>query len=196
MSGDGQSESVGTFKAFAIAEGILLIVLGLLALIFPVVASFWTTGVIAVLFLVGGIVGWVSNLARSGRMGRWICFWRLVVSTLFLVAGGSMIGNFRNPAEAAEQVAAFSLAIGIVFLVEGVVAFCSGLINSSRPGAGWAIANGVITFILGLLILTLKFWNLLWVLGVLVGISFLFSGIDLIAFSSSIHDDQDPPAMA
>ena len=107
-----------------------------------------------------------------------------------------MIANFNNPADAVEQVAAFSLAIGIVFLVEGVVAFFSGLINSSRPGAGWAIANGVITFILGLLILTLKFWNLLWVLGVLVGISFLFSGIDLIAFSSSIHDDQDPPAMA
>lgn len=195
MSGDGQSESLGTFKAFAIAEGILLIVLGVLALIFPVVASLWATGVIAVLFVVVGIIGWISNLARSRRMGRWVCFWRLVISTLFLVAGASMISNFRS-GEVAEQVMALSLAIGIVFLVEGVVAFFSGLINSSRPGAGWAIANGVITFILGLLILTLKAWGLMWVLGVLVGISFLFSGIDLIAFSSSIHDDQDPPAIA
>ena len=148
------------------------------------------------LFLIGGVVGWISNLARSGRMGRWICFWRLVVSTLFIVAGASMIGNFRDPAEAAQQVAVFALAIGIVFLVEGVVAFLSGLANSSRPGAGWAIANGVITFILGLLIVTLKFWGLLWVLGTLVGISFLFSGIELIAFSSTLHDDQDPPALA
>jgi uncharacterized membrane protein HdeD (DUF308 family) len=54
----------------------------------------------------------------------------------------------------------------------------------------------VITFILGLLIVTLKFWGLLWVLGTLVGISFLFSGIELIAFSSSINDGQDPPAIA
>lgn len=196
MNSEDRSESLGTFKAFSIAEGILLIVLGVLALIFPVIASFWTTGVIAVLFLVGGVVGWVSNLARSGRMGRWICFWRLVVSTLFIVAGGSMIGNFRDPGEAAEQVAAFALAIGIVFLVEGVVAFVNGLANSGQPGAGWAIANGVITFILGLLIVTLKFWGLLWVLGTLVGISFLFSGIELIAFSSSIDDGQDPPAIA
>jgi uncharacterized membrane protein HdeD (DUF308 family) len=30
----------------------------------------------------------------------------------------------------------------------------------------------------------------------LVGISLLFSGIDLIAFSSTIHSDQDPPAAA
>jgi uncharacterized membrane protein HdeD (DUF308 family) len=54
----------------------------------------------------------------------------------------------------------------------------------------------VITFILGLVIVTLKFWGLLWVLGALVGISFLFSGIDLIALSSTIHNDQDPPAAA
>ena len=147
-------------------------------------------------FLVGGVVGWISILARSKRMGRWICFWRLVVSTLFIVAGASMISNFRSPADAAERVATLSLAIGIVFLVEGVVAFFNGLSHSNRPGAGWAVANGVITFILGLLIVTLKFWGLLWVLGVLVGISFLFSGIDLIALSSTIHNDQDPPAAA
>ena len=196
MTADDRSDSVGTFKAFAIAEGILLIILGVLALVFPVIASVWATGVIAVVFLVGGVVGWISNLARSKRMGRWICFWRLVVSTLFIVAGASMVSNFRSPADAAEQVATLSLAIGIVFLVEGVVAFFNGLSHSNRPGAGWAIANGVVTFILGLLIVTLKFWGLLWVLGALVGISFLFSGIDLIALSSTIHNDQDPPAAA
>lgn len=196
MTTDDRPDSVGTFKAFAIAEGILLIILGVLALIFPVIASVWVTGVIAIVFLVGGVVGWISNLARSKRMGRWICFWRLVVSTLFIVAGASMISNFRSPAEAAEQVATLSLTIGIVFLVEGVVAFFNGLSHSKRPGAGWAIANGVITFILGLMIVTLKFWGLLWVLGALVGISFLFSGIDLIALSSTIHNDQDPPAAA
>jgi uncharacterized membrane protein HdeD (DUF308 family) len=196
MTAEDRPDSAGTFKAFAIAEGILLIILGVLALIFPVLASVWVTGVIAVVFLVGGVVGWISNLARSKRMGRWICFWRLVVSTLFIVAGASMISNFRSPADAAEQVATLSLAIGIVFLVEGVVAFFNGLSHSNRPGAGWAVANGVITFILGLLIVTLKFWGLLWGLGVLVGISFLFSGIDLIALSSTIHNDQDPPAAA
>jgi uncharacterized membrane protein HdeD (DUF308 family) len=49
----------------------------------------------------------------------------------------------------------------------------------------------VVTLVLGLLIVTLKFWGLLWVLGVLVGISFLFSGIDLIGFSASLHPADD-----
>ena len=39
MTADDRPDSVGTFKAFAIAEGILLIILGVLSLIFPVIAS-------------------------------------------------------------------------------------------------------------------------------------------------------------
>jgi uncharacterized membrane protein HdeD (DUF308 family) len=196
MTADDRPDSIGTFKAFAITEGILLIILGIIALTFPVIASVWVTGVIAVVFLVGGVVGWISNLARSKRMGRWICFWRVVVSTLFIIAGASMLSNFNSAADLKDQVISLSLVIGIVFLVEGVVAFFNGLTHSNRPGAGWAVANGVVTFILGLLIVTLNSWNLVWVLGMLVGISLLFSGIDLIAFSSTIHSDQDPPAAA
>ena len=196
MTAEERPDSAGTLKAFAIVEGILLIILGVIALIFPVIASVWVTGVIAVVFLVGGVVGWISNLARSKRLGRWICFWRLVVSTLFIGAGASMLSSFNSAAELKDQVISLSLVVGIVFLVEGVVAFFNGLSHSNRPGAGWAVANGVITFILGLLIVTLNSWNLVWVLGMLVGISLLFSGIDLIAFSSTIHNDQDPPAAA
>ena len=107
-----------------------------------------------------------------------------------------MISNFSNPADAVKQAGEFALAIGIVFLVEGGVAFVNGLVNRAQPLAGWAIANGVITFILGLLIIGFNFWERTWVLGTLVGISFLFSGIELIAFSSSIDDSQDPPAIA
>jgi uncharacterized membrane protein HdeD (DUF308 family) len=36
----------------------------------------------------------------------------------------------------------------------------------------------------------MKFWGLLSVLGILVGVSFIFSGIDLIAFGSSLHEEK------
>jgi uncharacterized membrane protein HdeD (DUF308 family) len=52
-----------------------------------------------------------------------------------------------------------------------------------------ALLNGIVTLILGVLIVTMQAWGLLWVIGVLVGISFLFSGIDLLAFSASFHGD-------
>jgi len=191
MADDRSDLAVGSLRAFTLAEGILLLVLGVLALLFPVIASAWVTVVVALAFLVGGIVGWVNNLNRSRRLSRWHCFWRLVVSTLFLVTGAWIIQQFSaGLVPAAGQVAALAFAIGIVFLVEGVVSAIVSLSHRDMSGWGWGLANGIVTFILGLLIVTMKVGGLLSVLGILVGISFLFSGIDLLVFSAAFHGSE------
>ena len=178
-------------RAFTMAEGIVLLVLGILALVFPVIASAWVTVVVAIAFVVGGVFGWISNLSRARRLSRWHCFWRLVSSTLFLVVGFWIIQQFSaGPLSAGLQVAALAYAIGIVFLVEGVVAIIVALSHTDRRGWGWGLANGVVTLILGALILSMKAWGLMSVLGILVGISFLFSGFDLLAFSAAFHSDE------
>ncbi|MEB3200431.1 MAG: DUF308 domain-containing protein [Synechococcaceae cyanobacterium] len=180
--------SAEALRAFTMFEGILLLVLGLLALVFPVVASKWVTAVVALAFLVGGIVGWINTLNRARRLGGAITFWRLVLATLFTVAGGWMVSQLAaGPIQAGVQVAALALAIGVVFVVEGVVETIIALTHRQIQGWGWGLANGLITLTLGVLILTMKLLSLLWVLGVLVGISFLFSGIDLLSFSASFH---------
>ena len=115
-------------KAFTLFEGVLMLVLGVLALIFPVLASAW----IAVIVAVGCLV---------------------------------------------------------VFILEGVVSMLVALGHTRVSGWGWGLLNGIVTLILGVLIVTMQAWGLLWVIGVLVGISFLFSGIDLLAFSASFHGD-------
>jgi uncharacterized membrane protein HdeD (DUF308 family) len=180
----------GTLRAFTLFEGVLMLVLGVLALVFPFMASVWVTTVVAVAFLVGGIVGWINNLMRAKQLSRWLTFWRLVVSTVFVVAGVSMIQQLgAGPAGVVLPVASLSLAIGIVFLVEGAVASVVSLAHREINGWGWGLLNGLITLILGGLILSLPAASLLSVLGILVGISFLFSGIDLLSFSASFHPE-------
>lgn len=49
-----ERQQVAALRTFTIAEGVLMLVLGVLALVFPVVASFWITAVVALAFLVGG----------------------------------------------------------------------------------------------------------------------------------------------
>jgi uncharacterized membrane protein HdeD (DUF308 family) len=167
-----------------------MLVLGVLALVFPFMASVWVTTLVAVAFLVGGIVGWINNLMRAKQLSRWLTFWRLVVSTVFVVAGVSMIQQLgAGPAGVVLPVASLSLAIGIVFLVEGAVASVVSLAHREISGWGWGLLNGLITLILGGLILSLPAASLLSVLGILVGISFLFSGIDLLSFSASFHPE-------
>jgi uncharacterized membrane protein HdeD (DUF308 family) len=182
---------VAALRTFTIAEGVLMLVLGVLALVFPVVASFWITAVVAVVFVVGGLVGWIDNLIRARQLSRRHTFWRLVVSTLFLVTGVWMIGQFRGgPLTAVAQVAALSLAIGIVFLVEGLVAMLVAASHRGTSGWGWGLLNGVVTLLLGAMILAMKLGGQLSVLGILVGVSFLFSGVDLLAFGAGFHADE------
>ncbi|NBW63562.1 MAG: hypothetical protein EBR33_10615, partial [Synechococcaceae bacterium WB4_1_0192] len=114
MASDQPEPVLDSLRAFTLAEGVLLLVLGLLALLFPLIASAWVTLVVAVAFLVGGIFGWINSLNRSRRLSRWHCFWRLVVSTLFLVTGAWIIQQFSaGIVPAAAQVAALAFAIGI-----------------------------------------------------------------------------------
>ena len=70
----------------------------------------------------------------------------------------------------------------------------TGVLLAERRGFGvgrvWLFdIQGWITLILGGLILSLPAASLLSVLGILVGISFLFSGIDLLSFSASFHPE-------
>jgi uncharacterized membrane protein HdeD (DUF308 family) len=175
-------------RTFTFAEGVVMLVLGVLALIFPVLASVWVTAMVAIGFLVSGIVGWVNTLARTARLSTAISFWRFTVSTLFLVAGLWMVRQLASgPERVASQVASLALAIGVVFLIEGAVATVVALTHRQIKGWGWGLTNGVVTLVLGVMILTMKSLSLLWVLGTLVGISFLFSGLDLLTFSASFH---------
>ncbi|MCU0527937.1 MAG: DUF308 domain-containing protein [Cyanobium sp. Prado107] len=185
----------GQLRAFTLFEGVLMLVLGVLALLFPVLASVWATAVVAVVFLVGGIVGWIDNLMRARLLNRWLTFWRLVVSTLFLVAGFTIIQQLGSGrAAAAASVATLALALGLVFLAEGAVAVGVSLSHRRIRGWGWGLLNGLVTLALGVVILTMSKQALLSVIGILVGVSFLFSGIDLLTFSASFHDDEPDDA--
>lgn len=191
MASPSRSVAAASLKAFTLFEGVLMLVLGILALVFPVRSSGVITAVVAVAFLVGGVVGWVSNLMRARQLGRWLSFWRLVVSSVFLVAGVSMIQQLaKGSFSSLLPVISLTLAIGIVFLVEGLVALVVSLSHRQVSGWGWGLLNGLVTLTLGGLILSMSPASLMPVLGILVGISFLFSGVDLLVFSASFHREQ------
>ena len=191
MASPSRSVAAASLKAFTLFEGVLMLVLGILALVFPVRSSGVITAVVAVAFLVGGVVGWVSNLMRARQLGRWLSFWRLVVSSVFLVAGVSMIQQLaKGSFSSLLPVISLTRAIGIVVLVEGLVAVVVSLSHRQVSGWAWGLLNGLVTLTLGGLILSMSPAGLMPVLGILVGVSFLFSGVDLLLFSASFHREQ------
>ncbi|MEB3259199.1 MAG: DUF308 domain-containing protein [Cyanobacteriota bacterium] len=178
----------GRLKGIAQAEGMVMIVLGLLALLFPYVASAGVTVMVAVAFLVAGLMGWIDTWSRRVRLNGWHGVLRLILASLFLVTGVWMLVQFKaGLVPAALQIQSLALAIGVVFLIEGVLMTVLALTHRQARGWGWGLANGLVTIVLGLLILAMSPQGLLSVLGLLVGISFLFSGFDLLGFSARLH---------
>jgi uncharacterized membrane protein HdeD (DUF308 family) len=183
-----QALQAGRLRGIAQAEGIVMIVLGILALVFPYVASAGIAVMVAVAFLVAGLMGWIDTWSRRVRLKGWHGFLRLVLASLFLFAGLWMLLQFKaGVVPAALQIKALAMAVGLVFLIEGVLMTVLALTHRHAAGWGWGLANGVVTLVLGLLILTMSPAGLLSVLGLLVGISFLFSGFDLLGFRARLH---------
>ena len=90
-----------------------------------------------------------------------------------------------------SRTARIILAVFTTLLISPCLGFgLFGLAASQEPGTGIGWTIGYIVFelvLLGLIIVTMRAGGLLSVLGILVGISFLFSGIDLLVFSAAFH---------
>jgi uncharacterized membrane protein HdeD (DUF308 family) len=83
--------------------------------------------------------------------------------------------------------ASLTLALAIYLLAEGVLEFILEFILSLRlrplPGWGWLLLDGIVTLILAIMIWRTWPSSTEWVIGTLVGISMLFSGISRLMLS-------------
>lgn len=152
----------GWFLAF----GIALLALGVAA-----VARAVTATVASMLFF-----GWLLVFAgaievvQAVAVGHWAGFFQhLFAAILFLVAGFILV--FR-PVISAEVLTLF---MALFFLIGGLFQLV-GSLWIGLPGWGWSAVDGVITFVLGLLVLAEWPASGLWVIG-------LFLGIDLILYA-------------
>lgn len=156
-----------------IALSIVLIILGMMAIFMPVIASAFFTAVIGWLTLVSGIVMIVQSFVAKPVRGFWLS---LVVGIFYVIAGIYIIANL------ATAVVALTLAFGILFIAEGVYTIIMAFTNKAGRKMSWLVVlNGVITLILGIMVLNRLPFSALWLIGLYVGISLLFSGISLLA---------------
>ncbi len=163
----------GWFLAF----GIGLLALGVIA-----VARAVTATVVSMLFF-----GWLLVLAslieiiQAIMVGHWAGFFQhLLGAILFGVVGLMMV---RRPVVTAEVLTIF---MAVFFLVGGLFELV-GAAAIGLPGWGWQVADGVITFALGLLVLAEWPASGLWVIGLFIGIDLIFYGAAWIALALGLR---------
>lgn len=146
--------------------GVLLMVCGIFALMFPILTSAVTAAFLGVALMVAGM----ATIVAAAWAGKWSGMAaQLLVGILYLIVG-FMVTDM--PIESAVGitlfVAAFCMVIGIFRIVTSLMI--------RFPGWGWALLNGCVTFLLGLVIYRQYPAGALWMLGVLVGLELLLHG--------------------
>ena len=170
-----------------LTEGIVLVILGILALLAPVVASVAATVFFGWLLLLSGIVGLFTTFRARHAPGFW---WSLVSAAIGIVAGVLLIGW--------PLLGTLSLtAVLIAFLfAEGLVTIMYALEHRNALSGrwGWMLASGIVDVGLGVLLLIGLPGTALWALGLLLGISLIFGGWALIYMA--LHDRPTSAATA
>jgi uncharacterized membrane protein HdeD (DUF308 family) len=149
--------------------GILLAVGGTAAIIVPMATA--ATSLVAVIVI--GLVLMVSGVGMaigSVWAGKWSgMLLHLLVGVLYVIVGFLIIDR-----PVAAQVV-FTLYIALFFILVGSYRIIASL-AVRFPQWGWALLNGVVTLLAGIVIYKHFPQSALWVIGLLVGLEMLFNG--------------------
>ena len=167
------------WKLFLI-EGIILVVLGLLAVAVPMVAGLAVTILFGWLFLISGIVGFVTTFAMRQAPGFW---WSLVSAVLGIGVGGWLL------VQPAFGLVSLTYLLIAFFIVEGIATIMFALEHRGALSGrwGWMFASGMIDLFLAAVILVGLPGTVAWALGLIVGINMLFGGASMIAMALAAH---------
>jgi uncharacterized membrane protein HdeD (DUF308 family) len=170
------AQSVREHWALFLIEGIVLVVLGLLAIIIPPIATIAVTIFLGWLFLISGVVGLVTTFWARHAPGFW---WSLLSAVLAIAAG---IVLLAWPVSGAVSL---TLLLIVFFTIEGVLTIMYALEHKKDLSGrwGWMLTSGIIDLILAGIILAGLPGTAAWALGLLVGINMLFGGTALIAMA-------------
>jgi uncharacterized membrane protein HdeD (DUF308 family) len=159
-----------------LVEGIVLVVLGLIAIVVPPIATLAIEILVGWLFLVSGIVGLITTFWMRDAPGFW---WSLFSAVIGIAAGVVLLGW------PVSGVLSLTIVLIGFFVIEGVATIMFALDHKRELSGrwGWMLASGVVDLILAGIILSGLPASAAWAIGLLVGINMVFGGSALIAMA-------------
>jgi uncharacterized membrane protein HdeD (DUF308 family) len=160
--------------SWSIALSVLLILAGLTAILVPPLSGLAVTLIFAWSMIFSGITHFVFAFKTHTTGG---VLWELLVGAVYLVTGVYLL---LHPLDA---LIALTLILAIYLFFEGIVETVLSFQLRPRHGANWLLVDGIVTFILAIMIWRSWPASSIWVIGTLVGISMIFSGFSRLMLS-------------
>ncbi|ODA68958.1 acid-resistance membrane protein [Methyloligella halotolerans] len=147
--------------------GILLIILGAVAIAFPFLTTIATKIFIGWLFLIGGIVQIFHAFSTKG----WSEFFlNLLMGVLYLIAG-AWLAFFPL-----TGIITLTIFLAAMFAIQGVLEIAMGLRMRPHDGWGWMLFAGIVALAVGIMIVMNLPTSAAWAIGLLVGINLVMTG--------------------
>src|SRR5262249_44028110 len=164
---------VGEHWGRFLAEGIILVILGLLAIIVPPLASLAVTIFIGWLFVISGIAGLIMTFMARRAPGFW---WSLISAVIALIAGGLLLW------QPVLGVLPLTFVLIGFFLIDGILSIILAIEHRRELVGrwGWILLSGIVDLIIAIIIWAGLPGTAAWALGLLVGIDLVFGGTALI----------------
>ena len=161
-----------------VALGIVYSVAGIVALGSVVMATVASVFVVGIMMLIAGVAE-VINAFQVKTWGKFL-FW-VLLGVLYIVAG---FVTFENPLLVA---ALLTLLLACALIVSGIMRIILGFSMKRGMPWIWVVLSGVVTLLLGLIILNHWPVSSLYILGLLLGIDLVFAGASWIGMGLSLR---------
>lgn len=158
-----------------IVLGVLMVIFGVLAIASPLMTGVAVALVVGALMLVTGIMRIVAAI-KSGNWGSGLL--GALIGLLGVAAGVILL------ARPLMGLATLALLLAAYFLVDGICEIAVAFKMKPESGWGWMLFGGIVAVLLGIMIW--RQWPVsgAWAIGVLVGVHMLLAGFALIVLGS------------
>jgi uncharacterized membrane protein HdeD (DUF308 family) len=173
----GEVASLRRYSWLFLALGLVIMLVGFLAIGAPHVATFKSVVVIGVLLLIAGVTEVFHAVAVRTFRGFAL---HLLSAALYLIVGVFVLEDLER------ALRPLTLLLAALFLVGGLFRILFSLIERF-PAWPWVVLNGAVDLFLGFLIW--RGWpeTSLWVIGLFVGIELLLHGWSLVVLALTVR---------
>lgn len=155
----------------ALAMGLLLIVLGAVAIILPMVVTLIVTWLLGWVLVFAAIAQFLEAILTRGENGT---ISRILLAVLYAVFGGMLL--LRPVTAAIAPTAILATLFIIVGIIELGLAF---RLRGSTADRGWLMSGGILSIVLGVMIWRGFTLSAVWAIGLFVGVRVVFKGIEV-----------------
>ena len=178
----GAANAIAPLRAkwrWIVALGVVYLIAGIIALGSVVSATVASVFVVGIMMIVAGVVEVISAF-QIRTWGRFI-FW-LLLGVLYIVAG---FVAFENPLLTAVWLTLF---LGAALVASGLLRIFLGFNMKHGSPWIWVVVSGLITLILGVIILAHWPFSAVYTLGIFLGVDLVFAGASWIGLGMGLRN--------